>query len=74
MAEQLEYERLLQATSLIARHPDCPEKQDVVLLCRAEIDERCRTGALSIAQRSRLLDILEPASYERRPNREPHPD
>ncbi len=40
VAEPHEYDRLVLATSMIARHPDYPGKQEVVSLCRQEIDER----------------------------------
>ncbi len=70
VAEPHEYDRLVLATSMIARHPDYPGKQEVVSLCRQEIDERCRSGILSRDQRSRLLDILGQRPHDGRWSRE----
>lgn len=66
MDESEVYGRLELATSIIARHPDFPEKPAVVARCLKEIDERVQNGELSQERRDRLRTILSaPATLAR---------
>jgi hypothetical protein len=53
-----EYQGLVRAVNLIARHPDFPGKRDAVKECVSDILERSIRGRLSPVQRVELLSIL----------------
>lgn len=53
-----EYKALVQAVDMIARHPDFPDKREIVRECVRDIDERGRDGRLTPSQHAELLNIL----------------
>jgi hypothetical protein len=53
-----EYQGLVKAVSMIARHPHFPGKEDAVRECVSDILERSLRGRLSPVQRIELLSIL----------------
>jgi hypothetical protein len=53
-----EFERLIDAVGLIANHPDCPVKQEVIVKCTEEIEGLSRSGRITTTQGERLLEIL----------------
>ena len=53
-----EFEGLVRAVGVIARHPDFPGKRDALDECVGDIEERSREGRLTPAQRAELLGIL----------------
>ena len=53
-----EYSALVQAVDMIARHPDFPDKPEIVRECVRDIDERGRDGRLTASQHAELLNIL----------------
>jgi hypothetical protein len=61
------FERLVEATGLIARHPDYPGKQQVVDRCVEEIAELLRSGQVTAAQGEILLENLEVAGPRPQP-------
>jgi hypothetical protein len=52
------FDRIVESTILIARHPDYPGKQWVVAQCADEIEELRDAGKISKAEGELLLEIL----------------
>jgi hypothetical protein len=52
------FERLEQATTIIAQHADYPGKQEVVAECMDDIEDRWSRGLLTLEQRVQLCAIL----------------
>lgn len=58
MTETPTFLRLESAIRMIARHPFYPGKDDVVLDCLDDLEERCREGSLTLEQKTLLTEIL----------------
>jgi hypothetical protein len=52
------FERLEQAVTIIAQHPDYSGKQEAVAECLVDIDDRWSRGLLTLEQRFRLCATL----------------
>jgi hypothetical protein len=60
------FERLEQATTIIARHADYPGKQEAVAECVGDIEDRWSKGLLTLDQRFRLCATLIRGTASRR--------
>jgi hypothetical protein len=58
MSDFHNFERLLEAAGLIARHADFPGKRQVVERCREEVEDLKSSGVISSAQQETLQEIL----------------
>jgi hypothetical protein len=52
------FERLEQATTIIARRAQYPGKREIVAECLDDVEDRWRRGQLTLEQRFRLSAIL----------------
>jgi hypothetical protein len=52
------FERLLEAAGLIARHADFPGKRQVVERCREEVEDLASSGVITSAQGETLREII----------------
>lgn len=59
------FERLAESVDLIAHHPDCPGKFQIVEQCAEEIEDRLRSGQITEWQERFLLDMLRGGSRRR---------
>jgi hypothetical protein len=60
------FDRLVETTSLIVRHPDYPGKPEALDLCGQEIEELIESGRITASQADLLRDILGIIRYEGR--------
>jgi hypothetical protein len=58
MSDCHNFERLLEAAGLIARHADFPGKRQVVERCREEVEDLTSSGLISSAQGETLQETL----------------
>jgi hypothetical protein len=53
------FERLVEAATLIVRHPDDPCKPGVLARCRHEVADLSQSGRITAAQAEVLVRILD---------------
>jgi hypothetical protein len=57
------FERLVESATLVARHPDFPDKPQAVEQCSQEVVELLQAGRITAPEAELLLDILENPSW-----------
>jgi len=58
------FERLLEAAGLIARHADFPGKRQIVERCREEVEVLTNSGVINAAQGETLQAILLGVNFQ----------